>query len=113
MVMIRVSDCVLLEKRPPNGIWGGLWSLPEVETGEAVEPILLTRYGMHASITGRWKVMRHGFTHFNLDITPVEARVNEQAPRIMENTDVVWYNLNKPDARGLAAPVKKLLDKLR
>ena len=29
MVLVRADTRVLLERRPPRGIWGGLWSLPE------------------------------------------------------------------------------------
>lgn len=113
MVIVRTKDSVLLERRPPNGIWGGLWSFPEVEADAQIESGLLERYGVHIDITGTWDVVRHGFTHFNLDISPVHAEIRRPDYRIMENTDLVWYNLNKPDARGLPAPVKKLLDKLR
>ena len=113
MVMVEAEGRILLEKRPPIGIWGGLWSLPEVEPGEGIEAAVLERYGVNIDITGTWETMRHSFTHFTLNISPVHAEVRSPEDRIMENTDLVWYNLTKPDARGLAAPVKKLLDKLR
>jgi A/G-specific adenine glycosylase len=29
LVLLRADARVLLERRPPRGIWGGLWSLPE------------------------------------------------------------------------------------
>lgn len=113
MVILRAADRVLLERRPPNGIWGGLWSFPEVQPGVEIESSLLSRYGVHIEITGTGDVLRHGFTHFNLVITPVQAEVRRQDNRVMENTNLVWYNLNRPDARGMAAPVKKLMEKLR
>ena len=57
--------------------------------------------------------MRHTFSHFHLDITPVEARLKAPANAVMESPESVWYNTAQPDARGLAAPVKKLLDALQ
>ncbi|HET8551115.1 MAG TPA: A/G-specific adenine glycosylase, partial [Gammaproteobacteria bacterium] len=33
VLVIEAEGAVLLEKRPPTGIWGGLWSLPELPEG--------------------------------------------------------------------------------
>jgi len=113
MVMVRNSGSVLLEKRPPSGIWGGLWSFPEVEPGADVQHHIFSRFGLSIRIRDQWDVLRHSFTHFYLDITPVHAEVEKSETQIMENPGSVWYNLCQPDARGLAAPVKRLLNKLR
>ena len=113
MVMIQLGGSVLLERRPPSGIWGGLWSFPEVEPGVNIQHHISSRFGVSIRTRDQWDVLRHSFTHFHLDITPVHAQVEQSDTRIMENPGSVWYNLTQPDARGLAAPVKKLLDKLR
>ncbi len=52
------------------------------------------------------------FSHFRLDIRPVPARLRASVPVVMEAAQTVWYNPAEPDARGLAAPVKRLLEKL-
>jgi len=63
-------------------------------------------------------VRRHGFSHFQLHITPVPARLTGTSLHknshltMMECAPTVWYNPVKPDARGLAAPVKRLLQQL-
>src|SRR5262249_22238367 len=49
---------VLLEKRPPNGIWGGLWSLPECDEGDVPRG------------SERLEPFTHTFTHFTLAVTP-------------------------------------------
>jgi A/G-specific adenine glycosylase len=113
MIMMQANGRVLLQKRPPSGIWGGLWSFPEIEPGENIEPAVLEAYGLHVEVVDTWEVLKHGFTHFNLDIVPVRAEFVRWDDRTMENTELIWYNLSEPDARGLAAPVKKLLQKLR
>ncbi len=112
MVMVQKDHSVLLEQRPPSGIWGGLWSFPELEP--AIDPSLYmsTRFGLAIDAGKKWATLRHSFTHFHLDITPIPATLRKADNRIMENPGLVWYNLTEPDARGLAAPVKKLLDKL-
>ncbi len=105
---------VLLEQRPPVGIWGGLWSFPECAADETVPDVhqwCAAYLGYSLEALEYWPVLRHSFSHFDLAITPASARVGKRrAARIMEARPTVWYNNAIPDARGLAAPVKRLLN---
>ena len=56
---------------------------------------------------------RHTFSHFHLDITPLVIRLNNSANCVMDRDPIVWYNTANPDARGLAAPVTRLIDELK
>jgi A/G-specific adenine glycosylase len=103
---------VLLTQRPPSGVWGGLWSLPECEHAD-VREFGRTRLGLDIAPQKAWPAFRHTFSHFHLDITPIPARVLGTPDRVMETNPSVWYNLRRPDARGLPAPVKRLLEQLR
>ena len=110
MLIIENQDGhVLLEKRPPTGIWGGLWSLPEQRS--ALDTNLV------ASKPQCWPVVRHTFSHFHLDITPVhhKLKANNTARQnaVMEVNNQLWYNIKQPKAIGLAAPVSKLLRALQ
>jgi len=100
---------VLLERRPPTGIWGGLWSLPECDMDADIERACEERFGVRIGAIEAGDTLRHTFSHFHLDITPVSARVKGRAPRLMEAVGQVWYNCAQPDERGLAAPVQRLL----
>jgi len=120
MIQNQQNEFLLL-RRPPIGIWGGLWCFPELEqstSGEEKKPRNLKSWarqtlGMEIVTREFWPDLIHNFTHFHLTITPVHAQLVGQAPSIMENAGAVWYNPSTPDQRGLAAPVKKLLEKLR
>jgi A/G-specific adenine glycosylase len=59
-----------------------------------------------------WPVVRHTFSHFHLDITPVFARAGAEQAMVMEAPDRLWYNTTGLEERGLAAPVEKLLQRL-
>jgi A/G-specific adenine glycosylase len=87
---------VLLEKRPSSGIWGGLWSLPEF----ADEKAILTHYKGIKKLTAL-KSFRHTFSHYHLDITPIEGW--------LEGVEGTWFDPQKPSKLGLSAPVKKIL----
>lgn len=103
---------VLLEKRPPQGIWGGLWSFPETQDISAFDASLSGQLLTDTRDLQRWSPLRHTFSHYHLDITPVLIPLDRRHVSIMENERWHWYDLRLPDEVGLAAPVKKLLEKL-
>jgi A/G-specific adenine glycosylase len=95
LLLVREGE-VLLEKRPPTGIWGGLWCLPEGE-----------------EVTGKkLPVLRHEFTHFTLDITPVLG-VLESASPVTAEPGQVWLSVEDAIGAAVPAPVRKLLAGLR
>jgi A/G-specific adenine glycosylase len=112
MLLLRdARQRVLLLRRPATGLWGGLWSLPE-GNAKALRRWCREQLGL-AIETGRpWPVVRHGFTHFTLHITPIPAQVVGRSANKLKR-DAAWVNLAHPVARGLAAPVKKLLEQMR
>lgn len=112
MLLIRNTDGdVLLEKRPPTGIWGGLWSFPELTLDDNVKSYITAHIGkVSTHIT--WDNLRHTFSHYHLDITPVVVELAQTKPQIREDQQQRWYNLQQPAQLGLAAPVKKLLAQL-
>ena len=98
---------VLLEKRPPAGVWAGLWSFPEAE--EANKLALLESHLELGVKTG--KKFRHTFSHYHLDITPVFGNL-ELLDDIADSTEQMWFNPESPKKIGLAAPVSKLIKAL-
>ncbi|MCG6976087.1 MAG: A/G-specific adenine glycosylase [Acidiferrobacterales bacterium] len=106
---------VLLQRRPPTGIWGGLWSFPE-RPGNDINDLATwarEKLGLSIRITQALPVIPHTFSHFRLHIQPVTAELVGEPPVIMELPDSVWYKLEHPDSRGLAAPVQRLLQQMR
>ena len=110
MLLLRTDQAeVLLEKRPPSGVWGGLWSLPECPSDAVVVEWCHDVLGVKVEHVRSWAMMRHTFSHFHLDITPISGQIKNPANGVMEAGRFVWYNTRQPDARGLAAPVQRLL----
>jgi A/G-specific adenine glycosylase len=68
--------CVLLRRRPPRGLLGGMTELPG--TPWRAEPWSAAEAFVHAPMPGAWQAVgevRHGFTHFQLRIAVFAARV--------------------------------------
>lgn len=105
---------VLLEKRPPHGIWGGLWSFPECEADQVESCCASLGVSLNAvAMIKDGRQFRHTFTHFHLDITPVHVQLNKIPSRIAESGQTVWYDPAHPAQIGLAAPVARLINSLR
>ena len=98
---------ILLYRRPSSGLWGGLWSLPEVSTLAHLES-LASQHGLQLGARQALPTLSHTFSHFQLHIEPWLVHCQQVAPRMAEG-DWLWYNLASPPRLGLAAPVKTLL----
>jgi A/G-specific adenine glycosylase len=103
---------IWLEKRPPQGIWGGLWCFPEVDAAETGVKRCLDMWGAEPASTQTWPEFRHTFSHYHLDITPVVIDLAITPHGVMEASLQLWYNVRQPPLIGLAAPVAALLEKL-
>ena len=101
---------VLLEKRPPSGIWGSLYSLPEGPSDAAQ-----TKLAGQSFQLNRAKILplvRHTFSHYHLDISPFQLQSDRHIDVVAENDRWLWYPLDHSLEVGLAAPVKKLLSNI-
>ena len=111
MLMAVSEGRVLLVKRPPTGIWGGLWGFPEFEDNQALQAYAKTLGKFGENDVEHWNPVKHSFTHFDLHIQPIRIALKlGPQRRIMEENERRWVEGDPPG--GTAAPVKKLLDKL-
>jgi A/G-specific adenine glycosylase len=110
MLVARRASEVLLVQRPPSGIWGGLWCLPEFEHRDAAE--VYAHNTLVSAKLARTPLpdIEHSFTHFDLVITPVVASCRGEA-RVSDG-NALWYDLTRPARVGLPAPIKTLLGNL-
>ena len=93
-----------------SGIWGGLWCFPETGEVDGVAEWCEASVGIVPSRIDVRPVVNHSFTHFDFDMTPVEAHVTNTPLRVMDGDRWLWYNRREPAVVGLAAPVARLLE---
>ena len=104
---------VLLEQRPASGLWGGLWVFPVAEAGECPQRAAERLLGGIPVSLQAWPALQHSFSHFHLEISPHFAAVAAAPPAVGEAAGRHWFALDAPLGVGLAAPVEKLLARLR
>ena len=107
---------LLFERRPPAGIWGGLWCLPvldgETQDGADAAAWLHRRHGLRARPYATLPAISHGFTHFELELSPLRLRAEPAGDALGERTELRWINIAADALPGLPAPVSKLLRQL-
>lgn len=110
MLLIRARDgALLLERRPEQGIWGGLWGFPELAPGDDAAGWCAARLGAAPARITEHPPLQHAFTHFDLDIRPLELQLDALPSAAMEGDRWLWYKTGMPARLGLAAPVVRLL----
>jgi A/G-specific adenine glycosylase len=106
-LVLRHAGQVLLERRPSPGIWGGLWSFPEVDGKNIARDC--RNLGYDISAMRDLNVIEHGFTHYRLTIHPVLCEVSERASRA-EAPGRLWLDIGEAGSAATPAPVRKLLE---
>jgi A/G-specific adenine glycosylase len=112
MILASANGEVYLERRPEAGIWGGLWSLPELDE-RTVDAWCEAVLDSAATRKQPWEILRHSFSHFDLDIQPIVVHLDARAVIVADASARIWYKLDDEPPGGLAAPVKKLINQLR
>ncbi|MBK5964346.1 A/G-specific adenine glycosylase [Thiocystis minor] len=112
LVAINPAGEILLERRPPTGLWGGLWSLPETAVGSDPADWCLTRFGNVPLGVEMLPARHHTFSHFSLGIRVAAIRIDGSSQQIADHDDRRWLNRADLPAFGLPTPVKAILDAL-
>ncbi len=108
LLAVRDDASVLLERRPAAGLWGGLWGLPQFADTAGAAGWSRKHLRLRSARFRAGETVRHSFTHFDLDIVPLELRVPGPGV-VMDGEGYVWYNSRAPAKLGLAAPVAALI----
>jgi len=97
-LIVNKQSQIQLNKRPPTGIWGGLWSLPEQnQTTEQTEQTKIIQQ------------FKHTFSHFHLQITVIKNNQALTSTRIEDSYQLAWHNINQLKEVALPTPIKKFL----
>jgi A/G-specific adenine glycosylase len=140
MLIPSFNGQVLMQQRPPSGIWGGLWGF--LETGFDKESEKTTAQALLMLENSLLKVnlqdarvrelvtFKHTFSHFHLLIFPVLIELKEPPVQTVNEsnaefdgafynavdkspTNQLWFDSYNPSKIGLSAPTMKILEMLK
>ncbi|MBV1932067.1 MAG: A/G-specific adenine glycosylase [Porticoccaceae bacterium] len=122
LIISDSENRILLQQRPPVGLWGGLWCFPQCEHESAIhetcEQIGIDFKAPNSAAEHDYrfdKAKRHTFSHFHLDYTPVFISLSqlkaELTTQIAEHS-VTWVRPQDPGQLGLPRPVEQVLNNI-
>ena len=110
VLVVRAPDGrVLLERRPASGIWGGLYSLPELPAEDSPHDWCARMLGAAVAAERVLATIEHAFTHFDLDLMPRLLDLAAAPSSVMDRDDWHWYRPGGELAVGVPAPIASLL----
>jgi A/G-specific adenine glycosylase len=114
LLLIEDADGrLLLERRPPAGLWGGLWCPPVVIDADWRQHGPYAGIGEAAALIERLPSLQHSFTHFDLRLSPLRLRAGAMPAQLREAGAQQWVKLDaQTDAGhvpGLPSPIRRLL----
>lgn len=113
VAVIVDRDAVLLERRPPTGIWGGLLSLPEVPEHEMeLSAWVHGHLGLDTRPGIQLPPLTHTFTHFILDMQPWRLELTAQPARACDGNGMQWLPLSDTASAALPTPVRTILERM-
>eukprot|EP00825_Cyclidium_porcatum_P008008 TRINITY_DN1400_c0_g1_i12.p2 TRINITY_DN1400_c0_g1~~TRINITY_DN1400_c0_g1_i12.p2 ORF type:complete len:307 (+),score=34.16 TRINITY_DN1400_c0_g1_i12:564-1484(+) len=101
-VLFSDGHRLLLERRPPSGLWGGLLVPPEGEPDQVA-----ARLGLRLGEQSPLPALKHSFTHFKLTLEPVLCRI--EPPAHLGEAGLEWVDLDKAAEAGVPTPIRKLI----
>ncbi len=108
MLVMRNAGEILLERRPASGIWGGLWSLPEV-AHERDAASTAKRHGVSVVVSKALPLIAHGFTHYKLNITPLLLEVKKSRSHAPGVPGTVWLSAEDAARAAIPTPVRIII----
>ncbi len=113
MLLHRYRNQVLLYRRPPTAIWGGLWSLPEVAGVDEVSAWQQDNLSLQSPCSSVYEnLIKHQFSHFSLDISVAIVELVSFPKKVADCENQVFVDFNRLSELGLPTPVRNILNQL-
>lgn len=101
---------VWLVKRPAEGVWGGLYSMPVWDEQSELETVITD---LQPSERQNLSMFKHVLTHFDWMLQPAYIRIDEtqakNLPLSLQRLQGQWYGLSDSLELGLPSPIRSLL----
>ncbi|UZE97022.1 A/G-specific adenine glycosylase [Alkalimarinus alittae] len=104
---------IYIEKRPPSGIWGSLWSLPDAPytlDGNDITHYCREQLAVECTVLSYKESFKHTFSHYHLILHPIKLSYVSSIPSISGCSDSRW--LKGKHQLGLPAPIKIYIDSM-
>lgn len=101
---------VLLQRRPPVGIWASLWTLPQADNDAGMADFIRDHVGGHTGPGEPLPLIAHAFSHYKLDLLPRRWRGVALRSAVQDNDGLRWVAPAHLSTLGIPAPIRRLLE---
>ncbi|AOD14392.1 A/G-specific adenine glycosylase [Xanthomonas fragariae] len=112
LLLENADKHILLQRRPPTGIWASLWTLPQAGTDAGMRAWFATHIDGDYERADEMPLIVHTFSHYRLHLQPLRVRKVALRPAVRDTDDLRWVARADLGSLGLPAPIRKLLDAL-
>lgn len=116
LVLKNERNHIFLEKRPPTGIWGGLWCLPSIELEDCPLEHIKNKYHLSGNRPEPIISFMHKFSHLHLKINAISINaISIKAQALNDHlaeSQGHWFPKEKLSSLGLAKPTSLILEKI-
>jgi A/G-specific adenine glycosylase len=109
LLLHNSNQLIYLEKRPPTGLWGGLWCLPSIDMENCPTRYVETTYQLKINNLKELTTINHSFSHFHLQIKVWAMMTTSKSHALAEHTGR-WFSCHELNGLGLAKPVSDIIN---
>ncbi len=110
---------ILIDRRPANGLLGGLWEFPggKIEPDETVEACIkreiLEEIGIEIAVGDHLITIDHTYSHFHVTLIVHYCRYLSGEPQAIECEEVRWVSLAQIDQFPFPTANRQIIAALR
>lgn len=108
LVLHTDEGLIYLEKRPPTGIWGGLWCFPVIDNTVCATTYINQTYQWPCKQPHLLLEIKHAFTHFQLHIKALLIQTTPSSQLLAESSGR-FFHTKELNNLGLPKPVKDII----
>jgi A/G-specific adenine glycosylase len=112
------GDEILVAKRPPDGLLGGLWEFPggKAQPGESLEAAVVREVGEELDIQvepgEKIATVDHAYSHFEITLHAFHCRYRSGTPRPLRCQEFAWVRPADLDRYAFPAANRRVLAQL-
>lgn len=108
LLLHNEDNLIYLEKRPPVGLWGGLWCMPGIDMEHCPSSYINDTYKINTEQSREVMQIKHSFSHYHLHIVALSMKCRV-LPNDIAECPGRWFSAEELSGLGLAKPVSMII----
>ena len=110
LLLHNEHNMIYLEKRPPVGLWGGLWCMPGIDMDRCPSSHINEIYKLRVEDSRELMRIKHSFSHYHLHILALSLQCRNTSDGIAEYPGR-WFSVEELAGLGLAKPISMIINR--